>query len=281
MARQAPTVPLLAEENGLQVPPTAQRLANARRAFEEGNVAGSIVAHSVANEAHHVGGEYLKDSVRSGSEGLLVALAVLAAARGADVSQSVVISIGVACVTAAAVAVSVAGALDKKAHDEFVLKERRREAWELENNPEGEVAEVVSIFVDKGMDRGDAEKAVRLMAPYKEFFTDLMMAMELEMQVPAEDENRSTEGVIAFVSFSLCGLMPFFVFILTKSSDQSLTHQFQASGAVALTLLCLLGAVKKCLTAQNIARGVFEAALCGGLTATAAHTVSSLVVGRF
>ena len=58
--------------------------------------------------------------------------------------------------------------------------------WELENYPEGEIQEMVDIYTERGMSREDATTVITVMAQYKEFFVDVMMAEELQLQVPEE-----------------------------------------------------------------------------------------------
>ena len=48
--------------------------------------------------------------------------------------------------------------------------------WELENYPEGEIQEMVDIYTERGMSREDATTVITVMAQYKEFFVDVMMA---------------------------------------------------------------------------------------------------------
>jgi DNA damage-binding protein 1 len=73
--------------------------------------------------------------------------------------------------------------LSSKATNEWILSERRREEWEMENYPEGEITEMIDIYKEKGMSHEDAKIVIETMSKYKEFFVDLMMAQELELQV--------------------------------------------------------------------------------------------------
>ena len=50
----------------------------------------------------------------------------------------------------------VGDALSTKAENEYIMRERGREEWELENDKQGEIREMVKIFVDKGMSKSDA-----------------------------------------------------------------------------------------------------------------------------
>jgi VIT family len=77
--------------------------------------------------------------------------------------------------------------LSSKATNEWILSEKRREEWELENYREGEIQEMVDIYVEKGMSYEDAKLVIETMAKYDDFFVDVMMQQELELQVPEEN----------------------------------------------------------------------------------------------
>ena len=57
---------------------------------------------------------------------------------------------------------------------------------ELENYPEGEILEMITLFEGRGMAREDAEVVVNRMAKYKTFFLNLMMTEELALPVRAD-----------------------------------------------------------------------------------------------
>jgi hypothetical protein len=73
--------------------------------------------------------------------------------------------------------------LSSKATNEWILSERKREEWEMDNYPEGEIKEMIDIFKSKGMSTEDSTIVIETMAKYKDFFVDVMMQQELELQV--------------------------------------------------------------------------------------------------
>ena len=86
-------------------------------------------------------------------------------------------------------------ALSTKAENEYIMKERDREEWEMKVNEAGERKEMVDIYVEKGMSREDASIIIDLMAKYKDLFIDTMMVDELGLQVPNADDNPWFDGM--------------------------------------------------------------------------------------
>ena len=64
----------------------------------------------------------------------------------------------------------------------WILSERKREEWEMNNYPEGEIREMIDIYESRGMSPQDAKLVIETMAKYKDFFVDVMMQQELELQ---------------------------------------------------------------------------------------------------
>jgi DNA damage-binding protein 1 len=139
-----------------------------------------------------------------GLDGILTSFAIVAGAAGGHLNSGVVLVLGFSNIFADALSMGVGEFLSSKAESEWILSERRREEWELENYPEGEIQEMVDIYTERGMDREDAELVISTMAKYKEFFVDIMMNQELELQVPQEDHIRESlnEGKKQLVKLS-------------------------------------------------------------------------------
>lgn len=47
------------------------------------------------------------------------------------------------------------------------IREEKREAWEYDNNPEGEIEEMVELYVKKGVPEQTAREAMTILAKYK------------------------------------------------------------------------------------------------------------------
>lgn len=137
--------------------------------------------------------------------------------------------------------------LSSKAENEWILSERRRENWEMENYPEGEIREMIDIYENRGMSREDATKVIETMSKYKDFFVDVMMAEELALQVPEEDHKVESmkEGVVMFCSFALFGSLPLLGYVIipllfpTSSEDVLFTAACVITGLVLFGMGCV------------------------------------------
>ena len=59
---------------------------------------------------------------------------------------------------------------------------------------------MIDIYVSKGLSQRDATVVIKTMAKYENFFVDIMMQQELELQVPEDDhvEQSMKEGTNRF-----------------------------------------------------------------------------------
>jgi hypothetical protein len=173
---------------------TTRDLEKAKEAFASRDVEASISAHDAKiaeghTEDHKKSGEYIKSIIFGGMDGIITTFAVVSGATGGGLGIDVILILGFSNIIADALSMGVGDALSTKAENEFIMKEREREAWELENHPEGEKAEMYAIFEEKGLSKEDAKRIIDIMATYPDFFVDAMMHYELEVEVPGEDDN--------------------------------------------------------------------------------------------
>lgn len=85
-------------------------------------------------------------------------------------------------------------------------RERKREAWELANYREGEEAEMVELYVERGVSRFDASTAITALARHTDFFVDLMMTQELGLATP--DADARVAGFASALAFLAASLLP-------------------------------------------------------------------------
>jgi len=236
-------------------------------------------------EQHQTEGEYMKAVIFGGLDGILTSFAIVAGAAGGNLTSSVVLILGFSNIFADALSMGVGEFLSSKAHNEWVLSERKRELWEMENYPEGEIEEMIDIYEGRGLDRNDARLCVQTMAKYKEFFVDVMMTEELRLQVPSDDHVKESlkEGCVMFCSFAIFGSFPllgyvFFPMLFPKvlETDEIL---FSCACVVTGIVLFVLGAAKSMFSSSHWFASGMETLLLGGACAGVAYNIGQAVDG--
>lgn len=232
-------------------------------------------------EPHQAEGGFLKPVIFGGLDGILTSFAIVSGAAGGNLSTEVVLVLGFSNILADALSMGVGEFLSSKAENEWILSERRRENWEMENYPEGEIAEMVDIYVGRGMSQEDAELVIGTMAKYHDFFVDAMMADELHLQVPEEDHVTESmkEGCVMFCSFAFFGAFPLLCYAFIPSwfpywGPEALFH---AACVITGVVLFCMGCVKSMFSTATWYWSGLETMLLGGTCATVAYTVGQLV----
>ena len=261
-------------------------LSGARRAYEDGDIEASKAAHAnkgVHQEHHSTVGSKIKSIVFGGLDGIITTFAVVAGAAGGGLSVDIILILGFSSVVADAISMGVGDALSTKSENEYILAERKREEWEFDNNPEGEKEEMVDLYVSKGLPREDAEGIIEVMAKHKEFFINVMMAEELELQVPDEDDNPWIDGAVTFASFVFFGTIPLLAYAVFYNTQLYIHEQFIIACVLTACTLFGLGVTKSQFTKQHWYTAGTEVLCLGGAVAALAYLVgwfiSSVIMG--
>src|SRR3989344_3791694 len=130
-----------------------KRLEKARKAYSSKDIEKVKEAHTksaIAKETHTHTGTYVGDFIYGAIDGSVTTFAVVSCVAGASLSANIVIILGLANLFADGFSMAVGNYLSTRSSNEFVQNERKREEWEVEHYPEGEVEEVRQIFRKKG-----------------------------------------------------------------------------------------------------------------------------------
>ena len=152
-----------------------RNLDKEREAYKSGDIELSVKAHAEKkhNEGHSSVGGHIKSIVFGGMDGIITTFAVVAGAVGGNLSTDIILILGFSSVFADAVSMGVGDALSTKSENDYILMEKQREQWELDNNPKGEIEEMIDLYVNKGMSKEDATECINRMAKYPEFFVNV------------------------------------------------------------------------------------------------------------
>lgn len=258
-----------------------RNLEGARDAYTKGDLEASIKAHADKGhgEDHSQVGGHIKSIVFGGMDGIITTFAVVAGAVGGGLGTEVILILGFSSVFADAVSMGVGDALSTKSENEYILMEKAREKWELDNNPQGEIEEMIDLYVNKGMSKEDATECITRMAKYPEFFVNVMMAEELELQVPDADDNPWIDGGVTFCSFVVFGTIPLLGYLCFYAAGFSPQVLFIIACCITACALFGLGVVKAKITKQVWYKSGCEVLGLGGGAAAIAYLVGALVEG--
>eukprot|EP00127_Corallochytrium_limacisporum_P002124 Clim_evm18s108 gene=Clim_evmTU18s108 len=255
-------------------------LGKARDAYMEGDAEASRAAHTVtiyeATESHKVGtGGYIKSAVFGGMDGIITTFAIVSGIAGADLSSELVLVLGIANLLADGISMGFGDFISSQAENEYAHYERKREAWEFENYPEGEINAMVEIYTSKGVEKGDAEQILQLMSKYPDFFVDHMMVQELGIMMPDEDDSPAKDGLVTFTSFLIFGSFPLIAYTIFEEIDIEGDFNWPFFFACVVTAIALfaLGTIKGLLTNKNKWVSGLWVLLNGALAAAAAYFI--------
>ena len=220
--------------------------------------------------------EHIKSVVFGGLDGIITTFSVIAAGAGANLDGRIIVLMGFANLVSDGISMGLGDYFSEKSENEYIRGEKKREGWEMENNPDGEVQEMIEIFTDdKKMDPDDAAEIIKTYAKYPGQFVDFMMVNELELGVPDDDDSDLwRQGVITMLSFWLFGAVPILAFIFADILGATTEFRFIVDCIVTLCALGLLGAGKAKVNNSPVLKSAVLMIVNGGLACSASYLVA-------
>jgi len=210
-----------------------------------------------AAEHHKKGGDYLKSIVYGGLDGIVTTFSIVCGVEGGSYPAALIIVLGFASLLANAISMGLGDALSSQAENKFVNSERSREAWEMENYPEGEIQEMIDIYAEKGYSLEDATTVVNILAKNKDAFVDSMLVDELGLMPIDPSESKFQpwkEGAVTGLAFIILGIIPLagYVVFVAAWPDGEQWIAFGVCCALTILTLFILGMIKGKFTDENM-----------------------------
>jgi VIT1/CCC1 family predicted Fe2+/Mn2+ transporter len=155
---------------------------------------------------------YLRDLVYGGIDGTVTTFAIMAGVVGADLSDGVVIVLGIANLLADGFSMAAANYSSTKTEIEEYQQVRRMEERHVDLAPEGEREEIRQIFQAKGFEGDALDTAVNIITEHRELWIDTMMTEEHGM--PPVNRSPVRSALYTFLAFVLCGSVPILAYLL-------------------------------------------------------------------
>ena len=225
-------------------------------------------------EKHKKGGEFVKSAVFGGMDGILTVFAVVTGSHGASLSSLVILVLGIASLIGDGIAMAMGDYLSTKAEMEYQACEKKREEWEVDNNPEGEKIEMVEVYRNRGLSEEDAHTMANTISKSKKAWVEVMMLEELGLI--EMDDSPGKNAVITFIAFVGFGILPLLPYCANQADDRNV---FWVSIALTGFALSFLGFVKSFFADTHWFKSCFETLALGGFAAGIAYLIGWAMEG--
>lgn len=258
----------------------SRNLEKAKEAYKKQDVEEAIKAHKGKGgpeEHNQQQGQYIKSLIYGGLDGIITTFAVVAGVAGASLSAGIVLILGFANLIADGLSMAIGDYLSTKAENEYKEIERKRETWEVEHYPEGEIQEMVELYVEKGMTEEDAKSVMSIISKYKDVWVDIMMVEELG--IIEDKESPFKNALVTFFSFGIFGFIPLVAYIFASYIPLFQAQTFTIASVLTGLTLFTLGALKVRITEKNWLTSGLEMLIVGGIAAVSAYLIGVLLSG--
>jgi VIT1/CCC1 family predicted Fe2+/Mn2+ transporter len=223
-------------------------------------------------EKHFTSSNTVRDIVIGMSDGLTVPFALAAGLSGAIATTGIIVTAGLAEISAGAIAMGLGGYLAAKSDAEHYASEMRREHREVQEIPQEEQEEVARVFRAYGLGPEEISPIIKALTAHPQSWVDFMMRYELGLEKP--DPRRAVNSALTIaLSYVAGGLIPLFPYILLHTASNALT----LSVVVTVMALFVFGYVKGRFTGVRPFKSGIQTVLIGGLAASAAFGLARLI----
>jgi len=163
-----------------------------------------VYQRNLHHRTHRAG--WLRAAVLGANDGLVSTASLMIGVAAARVSDSFLITAGIAGITAGAMSMAVGEYVSVRAQNDVEESDRLLEIEHLAADPEGEFLELVEIYVHRGLTRELAREVVEQMHakdPLEAHLRDELGQFESTKARPVQ------AAVASALSFTLGGLIPF------------------------------------------------------------------------
>jgi vacuolar iron transporter family protein len=223
-------------------------------------------------EKHFQSSKAVRDIVIGMSDGLTVPFALAAGLSGAVMATRVVITAGLAEISAGAIAMGLGGYLAAKSDAEHYASEEAREHREVRELPEEEEAEIERVFLAYGVTREQSEPIIGALRRRPKEWVDFMMRFELGLEQP--DPGRAWRSALTIASAYIAGgLIPLSPYMFLPDIRSGLYFSI----VVTLVALAFFGYIKGRFTGALPWRSSLQTVSVGGVAAAAAFAIARAI----
>lgn len=222
-------------------------------------------------EWHTPKGRAIREVVFGMNDGLITTIGFVMGLAASIKESNLVLLAGIMAMFAGAISMFFGAYISTKSQSEYFDRELRREAREIEEVPEKEIAEMQEIFAEKGFTKSEADILVKRVTSDKQHWLEFMAKEELGI-VPETFDNPLKVGATMGISFLIGALPPLLPFAFTHRAPLAA----KVAGIVSLVALFFIGAGRSKVTKLNWVRNGLEIMIIGILAGSA-----GLLFGHF
>ncbi|MEX0767679.1 MAG: VIT family protein [Microthrixaceae bacterium] len=212
---------------------------------------------------------WLRASVLGANDGILSTGALLLGVTSAGATEQAILFAGIAGLTAGAASMGLGEYVSVSAQRDVELTERAIEAQEIIDDPEGELAELTSIYESRGLTpelAGTVAQQLMEIDPLEAHLRDELGQTELTVAKPVE------AAISSFLSFAVGAALPLLVAALAPAGIRGV-----CIAMATLLGLVALGAVAARLGGANLARGSIRVGVGGAIALGLTFAIGSLL----
>ena len=189
-------------------------------------------------EKWHPKGNWLRDFILGGQDGLVNVLGVILGVNAAGGGHNILIAASFAATFAEAISMAAVAYTSSMTQKDYYEKEKQREYLEVETVPEKEKEEIRQIYAAKGFEGELLDQIVNTLTQNKDIWVANMLTDELNLQ-PVSSDGVLKSSILVGVAAVIGSLVPAIPFIVLPS-NQAVPVSISASGLA----LFLVGAYK-------------------------------------
>ncbi len=214
--------------------------------------------------------ERIREVVFGMQDGLISTVALVSSVAVATTERYIVIVAGLTTALAGMISMATGSYLSSKAEKELHTAEIEKEARELEEKPEEEMAELIEIYRREGLTLEEAERLAERMAQDKQLWLKTLTEKELGLS-PETAESPTKDAMTMGISFILGAAVPVLPYFFISSN-------IVIPISISITILTLfgVGVVKSKVTRKNPMRSGLEIVLIGTLSALLGYLIGTL-----
>jgi VIT1/CCC1 family predicted Fe2+/Mn2+ transporter/rubrerythrin len=258
---------LRAESSAAASAPAATSLDEARRA----RVVRTPEEITRAERWHRGGAGTLRAVVFGASDGLVSNLSLVMGIAGATADTRFILLSGIAGLLAGAASMGAGEYISVQSQREVLQRQIALERAELEAIPEEEKAELVAIYVSKGIPEVDARRIADTVFEDPETALATMVREELGLDPKQLGSPWSAAGG-SFAAFSLGAIVPVIPYLFGGG-----TVVFVTSFIMSLAALFLVGSLVSLLTGRSLLFSGFRQVGLGAAAATITYLVGHVI----